>query len=315
VSGRRPQAITQAATALAEPGYPDAMRRVGLLVTVSLLLWAQPVLAAVSHPKKTVLARGIAGAAAVDGDHLVAWGGGRGRLAVYDDQTRTKTLMDIGRSCSRIVPIDASKGFFLISCGINGPEGPETLPIVFDSLTGVTIDLPPGVYDRIGTQWAEGAIDQGGREVVVYVNWHTGETYSEGEAPSGDVRTPFNLDSANLEAVALAAENFAVGSGMALEQVRDRGRYSVHLMGRMDDKRLARCAHACEALSMKGGLALWNDGPTKLFGYFLKSPHRRREWRVSEDAVVRGATKQRVYYLTPSTSSPQFSDLRSFSWR
>src|SRR3954454_19128949 len=40
VPGRSPQAPTQAATALAEPGYPDAMRRVGLLVVVALLLWA-----------------------------------------------------------------------------------------------------------------------------------------------------------------------------------------------------------------------------------------------------------------------------------
>ena len=291
------------------------MRRVPLLLAVALLLWAQPAMAAVSHPKKTLLARGIAGAAAVDGDHLVAWGGGHGRLAVYDDVTRTKTLMDIGRSCSRIVPLDASSGSFLISCGINGPEGPETRALIFDSVTGTTTDLPAGVYDRLGTEWVEGTIDQNGRSVVVYMNWHTGETYSEGESPSGDTRTPFDLDSANLQAVALAAENFAVGSGMALEQLRARGRYSIHLMGRMDDKRLASCAHACEAVSMKGGLALWNDGSTKLFGYRLKSPHRRKEWRVSDTAIVRGVTKQRIYYLTPSTSSPQFSDLRSFSWR
>jgi hypothetical protein len=291
------------------------MRRVALLLGLALLLGVQPAGAAVSHPTKTVLARGIAGAAAVDGDHLIGWGGGGGRLAVYDDLTRTKTLMDLGRSCTRVVPIDASRGFFLISCGINGPEGPETFPLIFDTATSTTIDLPQGAYDRIGTQWVEGTIDQGGRSAVAYVNWHTGEIYSEGEAPSGDVRTPFNLDSQNLDAVAQAAENFAVGSGQALEQVRSGRRYSIHLMGRMDDKRLASCAHKCEPLSMKGGLALWDDGATKLFGYGLRSPHRRREWRVSDGANVRGVTKQRIYYLTPSNSSPQFSDLRSFSWR
>jgi hypothetical protein len=291
------------------------MRRVGLVLGVLLLLCGQSASAAVSHPKKTVLARGIAGAAAVDGDHLVGWGGGGGRLAVYDDVTRTKTLMDIGRSCRRVVPVDASKGFFLISCGINGSQGPETLPIIFDSTSGTTIDLPAGVYDRIGTQWVEGTAETGGGSVVVYVNWHTGETYSEGEAPEGEIRTPFDLDSANLDAVALAAKSFAVGSGMAIEQVRSGRKFSIHLMGRMDDRRLASCAHACEPLSMKGGLALWDDGETRLFGYQLKSPHRRREWRVSDTAIVRGATKQRIYYLTPSASSPQFSDLRSFSWK
>jgi hypothetical protein len=290
------------------------MRRVALLLAVALLLGVQPATAAVSHPKKTVLARGIAGAAAVDGDHLVGWGGGHGRLAVYDDTTRTKTLMDIGRSCSRIVPLDASGGFFLISCGVNGAEGPETFPLIFDTATATTIDLPAGVYDRIGTQWVEGTVQSGGRPAVVYVNWHTGETYSEGEAPIGDIRTPFDLDSENLDAVGLAAESFAVAPGVALEQVRSRGRFSMHLMDRIDDRRLASCAHACRPLSMKGGLALWDDGSTKLFGYQMKAPHRRREWRVSDGAIVRGVTKQRIYYLTPSTSSPQFSDLRSFSW-
>jgi hypothetical protein len=262
-----------------------------------------------------VLARGIGGAAAVDGDHLVGWGGGAGRLALYDDRTRTKTLVPLDRSCTRIVPNDASHGVFLIGCGVNGPQGPETSPIVFDTTTGTSTDLPPGVYDRIGTQWVEGTVESGGHSVVAYTNWHTGETYSEGEAPRGDIRTPFDLDSENLDAVAPAAEHFAVGSGVAIEQVRSRRRYSMHLMGRMDDKRLADCSQACEPTSMKGGLALWNDGANKLFGYELVSPHRRREWRVSEDATVTGATKQRIYYLTPSALSPQFSDLRSFSWR
>src|SRR3982750_4224503 len=111
------------------------MRRGGLLLGGAVVLAVPAAAAAVSHPKKTVLARGIAGAAAVDGDHLVGWGGGHGRLAVYDDRTRTKTPMDIGRSCSRIVPLDASGGFFLISCGVNGAEGPETFPLIFDSAT------------------------------------------------------------------------------------------------------------------------------------------------------------------------------------
>jgi hypothetical protein len=291
------------------------MGRVVVLVALVLLIAAQPAAAAVSHPKKTVLARGIGGAAAVDGDHLVGWGGGHGRLAVYDDRTRTKTLFDLDRHCSRIVPIDASRGLFLINCGVNGAEGPETFPLVFDTATGTTTDLPPAAYERIGAQWVEGTIDTGDRSVVVYTNWHTGETRSEGEAPSGEIRTPFDLDSENLDAVALAGEDFVVGQGLALEQVRSGGRYSMHLMARIDDRRLAKCSRKCHPESMKGGLALWSDGDGKLFGYQLASPHRRREWRVSSDASVRGATARRIYYLTPSSSSPQFSDLRSFAWR
>src|SRR5439155_1645693 len=94
-----------------------------------------------------------------------------------------------------------------------------------------------------------------------------------------------------------------------------RGRYSIHLMGRMDDKLLARCATECHPVSMKGRLALWLEGESKLFGYTLRSPHRRLEWRVSSTAILRGATATRIYYLTPSLSSPQFPDLRSFAWR
>jgi hypothetical protein len=291
------------------------MWRVGLLCAVALLLSVQPAEAAVSHPKRTGLARGIIGAAAADGDHLVGWGGGRGRLALYDDRTRTKSLVELGRACSRVLPIDASAGSFLINCGVNGAQGPETHPLVYDTTTGVTVDLPPGTYELVGTQWVEGTIESGGRQIVIYTNWHTGETRSEGEAPSGEIRTPFDLDSENLDAVAVAGEDFVVGAGRALEQLHGRGRWSIHLMGRMDDTRLARCAGECHPVSLKGGLGLWLEGETKLFGYTLRSPHRRPEWRVSSTAIVRGATTRRIYYLTPSSSSPQFSDLRSFPWR
>src|SRR5947199_6116048 len=123
------------------------MRRVALVLAGALLLAVQPAGAAVSHPKKTVLVRGVR-AAAADGDHLVGWAGGHGRLALYDDRAGTKSLMDLDRSCSRIVPIDAAGGDFLISCGINGPEGPETFPIVFDTSTGTSVQPPPAVYDR-----------------------------------------------------------------------------------------------------------------------------------------------------------------------
>lgn len=290
------------------------MRRVALLAAGALLLAVQPAEASVSHPKKTVLVRGV-NAAAADGNHLVGWAGGHGRLALYDDRDGSKSFVDLDRSCNRIVIIAAANGAFLMDCGVNGQQGPETFPIVFDTTTATSVALPDAVYDRLGAQWAEGTMDSGGRSVVAYVNWHTGEVRSEGEAPSGETRTPFDLDSANLDAVALAAVNFAVGSGRALEQVRSGKRYSIHLMGRMDDKRIANCSHKCLPLSLTGGLALWNDGATRLFGFQLASPHRQRQWSVSDTALVAGVTKKRIYYLTPSTSSPQFQDLRSFSWR
>ena len=290
------------------------MKRFLLLSAVVLLLAAESAAAAVSHPRKTVIAREIAGSVAVDGVHLVGYGGGSGRIALFDDRTGETRKVEPGRSCTRVLPIDAADGFFLVNCGMNGPEGPVTQQIVFDSSTDTAIDLPLNAYEQIGKEWVEGTMESSGRDVVIYTNWHTGETRSEGEAPSGEIRTPFDLDSPNLDAVALAAKEFVVGASQALEQVRSRGRYSIHLRGRIDDRRIRRCGRACHPVSMKGGLALWSEGATKLFGYRLKT-RRRFEWRVSDSAVVRGSTQKRVYYLTPSLSSPQFSDLRSFRWR
>ena len=117
------------------------MRRFLLLFAVILLLAAEPAMAAVSHPRKVVHARGIAGAIAVDGVHLVGYGGGGGRIALFDDRTRTTRKVKPGRDCTRVIPIDASDGFFLINCGMNGAEGPVTQQIVFDSRTDTAIDL------------------------------------------------------------------------------------------------------------------------------------------------------------------------------
>ena len=290
------------------------MKRFLLLTAVVLLLAADAAVAAVSHPPKKVHARGIAGSIAVDGVHLVGYGGGGGRIALYDDRTRTTRKVAPGRTCTRVLPIDAVDGFFLVNCGLNGAEGPVVQQIIFDSRTDTAIDLPLNTYEQIGKEWVEGTTESSGRDVVIYTNWHTGETRSEGEAPSGEIRTPFDLDSPNLDAVALAAKEFVVGASQALEQVRSRRRYSMHLRGRISDRTLRRCARVCHPVSMKGGLALWSEGATKLFGYRLKT-RRRFEWRVSDTAIVRGATEKRVYYLTPSTSSPQGLDLRSFPWR
>ena len=167
------------------------MTRFALLSAMVLLLAVEPAAAAVSHPRRTVIARQIAGSVAVDGVHLVGYSGGRGRIALFDDRTGKTRRVLPGRTCTRVVPIDARAGFFLVNCGANGPEGPVVNQIVFDSHTDEAIDLPGGTYERIGTQWVEGTTPSGDADVVIYTNWHTGETRSEGEAPSGEIRTPF----------------------------------------------------------------------------------------------------------------------------
>jgi hypothetical protein len=290
------------------------------LVSLSLLLaclCAAPAEAAVTRPYRATIARSIGGAAAVDGAHLVAWGAGGGQLALYDDRSTSKSVVDLGRPCASVNPLDGSAGIFLINCGVNGQQGVETRQLVYDSGTGDVTDLVDNTNELIGRYWVQGTLDSGGRQVVIYTNWHTGETRSEDAPRSGEVRTPFDLDSPNLDAVAPAATEFVVGSSLALEQVRSgrRRSYSIHLMGRMDDRRLSQCSSACIPVSLKGGLALWaNDSGTRLFGYRLRSGGRV-EWNIPDVAVVRGSTTRRVYYLTPKVNNPQFFDLRSFGWR
>ncbi len=129
----------------------------------------------------------------------------------------------------------------------------------------------------------------------------------------GKNQTPFDLDSPDLDPVALAGPEFVVGSSMALEQVRAGKGYAIHLVGPSTDRTIYRSAHRSQLISLKGGLALWQDGARRLLGYKLSS-RRRLQWRIPDTAVVRGSTAHRVYYLTPRDSS-LFADLRSFAWR
>jgi hypothetical protein len=133
-------------------------------------------------------------------------------------------------------------------------------------------------------------------------------------APSaGQIQTPFDLDSPDLEPVALAGPEFVVGSSMALEQVRARKGWAIHLVGPSTDRTIYRSARRSQLVSLKGGLALWQSGARRLLGYAL-AKRRRLEWTIPDTAVIRGSTEHRVYYLTPRDSS-LFADLRSFAWR
>jgi hypothetical protein len=291
-------------------------RLVAALSLLFLCLCAAPAHSAVSRPYRSILAKGIGGSTAADGGHLVAWGGGKGRLALYDDRTNEKILFDLARGCHSVSPLDGSAGVFLINCGVDTAAGVDTHQLIFDTETGDLIDAPGNTYELIGRNWLQGTADSGGDEVVIYTNWHTGETRTENALRFGAMRTPFDLDSPNLDAIAPAAVEFVVGSSMALEQMRSgpKRRYSIHLMDRIRDKRLATCSRPCTPVSLKGGLAMWSDDSGKLFGYALGSK-RLREWNMADTNVVRGSTSRRVYFLTPKLSSPQFFDLRTFRWR
>jgi hypothetical protein len=294
-------------------------RLVSALSLLILCLSAAPAHAAVSRPYRSILAKGISGATAVDGGHLVAWGGGKGRLALYDDRSNDKTLTFLDRPCNSVSPLDGSAGVFLVNCGVETAGGVETRQLVFDSASSEVTDVagtPANSYEQIGQNWLQGTTDSGGDEVVIYTNWHTGETRTENSLRFGAIRTPFDLDSPNLDAIAPAAVEFVVGSSMALEQVRSgtKRRYSMHLMDRIGDKRIANCSRPCSPVSLKGGLAMWGTDAGKLYGYGIQTK-RFREWNMSDTNVVRGSTSRRVYFLTPKLSSPQFFDLRSFRWR
>jgi hypothetical protein len=264
--------------------------------------------------KVDVEAKAIGGAVAVDGGHLVAWGDRAGTLTVLDDQTGAKTAIALDRPCDHIYAIDGSNGLFLVDCGITGPVGPETQQLVVDAATGDVTDLVGDSYKRIGRHWLQGSVDIGGRAFILYTEMHTGETRTVRQPRSGQIQTPYDLDSPDLEPVALAAPAFVVGDSMALEQVRAGKRWAIRLVGPSIDRRIYTCAHRCELVSVKGGLALWREGARRLHGY-VYGKRRLREWQVPESATVRGSSERRVYYLTPRPASPLFADLRSFTWR
>jgi hypothetical protein len=278
-----------------------------------MLLVATCICTPAADAKVSVVAREIGGAAGIDGGHLAAWGDRAGDLVVLDDVTGSRTTMALGGTCARVYAIDASDGLVLVDCGTSGPAGPETHQLVVDVPTGAVTDLVGDTYKRIGRYWVQGTADVGGRAFTLYTAWQTGETRMVRAPRTGQIQTPFDLDSPDLEPVALAGPEFVVGSSMALEQVRAPKGWAIHLVGPSTDRTVYRSTRRAQLVSLKGGLALWQSGARRLLGYAYRS-RRHFEWRIPDTAVVRGSTAHRVYYLTSQDSSI-FSDLRSFAWR
>lgn len=290
------------------------MRHLTALLLVATCFYAPSADAKVSRPHISVVAKAIGGAAAVDGGDLAAWGDRAGALAVLNDRTGEQTTVALERPCTHIYAIDASDGLLLINCGVSGLTGPETQQLVVEADTGAITDLADKNYRRIGRYWVQGTADVGGRAFLLYTAWQTGESRMVRAPGAGQIQTPFDLDSPDLDPVALAGPEFVVGSSMALKQVRRGKGWAIHLVGPERDRTIYRSARRSQLVSLKGGLALWREGSRRLLGYALQS-RRRLEWRISASTVVRGSTEHRVYFLTPSASSTMLSDLRWFAWR
>jgi hypothetical protein len=152
---------------------------------------------------------------------------------------------------------------------------------------------------------------------VIHTNWHTSETRSEGALFGSEPRTPFDLDSEALDPIGPVGTDFVVGSGRVLDHVRTGRRqrgHAIELQRGERRRRIYRCIGPCRPISLKGGLALWVNGPDSLYGYALEA-RRRATWWMPDTAVVTGSTARRVYYVTPSAAGAGLMDFRSFRWR
>jgi hypothetical protein len=264
-----------------------------------------------ARPPTSVVTQRLGGAAAADGWRYVAWGGGDGQVTVLDDVAGSTSIFGLGRDCDRVYPLSGSHGFFLVNCDIQGRAGIESSQFVLDVQTGVVTALAGTGWTSIGRNWVQGTGDDGLGPFAIYLNWHTGDTITEGLPGSGEMRLPYDLDSPGLDTVAPpTARDFVAGRAGALELV---GR-SVRFVSWSDDTRLGSCRPECSLVSVTGAVALWSDGSATLSGY-VPASGRRLHWKLPADAVVRGATARRVYYLAPRQFDPQFFRLKTFRWR
>src|SRR3954451_18020981 len=105
-----------------------------VLAVGAIGLGAAPAGARVSHPHRSVVAAKVNGAAAADGEHLVAWGNGTGSLRLFDDRFGTRGDVPLGPACDRPYPINGSHALFIVGSHVNGATGTETHQLVVDSL-------------------------------------------------------------------------------------------------------------------------------------------------------------------------------------
>jgi hypothetical protein len=286
------------------------VRALAAALAFMLVLAAAAPAAQPRKPRSSFVVKRTKGAAVVDGSRYAAWSGAGGRLAVLDERNGKRDLFDLGEECDHVLPISGSGGSFLVNCSVTGLQGVENHQYILDASSGRAKLLEQNGFAQLGRQWLQGSGEDRFGRFLVYTNWHTGETITEGVTGSGRTRVPYDLDSRGLDAVAPAAADFVVGGGYSLERV---GR-TIHLVGWDGDTMLHRCAGDCTPVSVKGGLALWSDGEGKLFGRALASG-RRYAWRVPAAAEVRGSTGRRIYYLMPLALDPQYFSLKSFRWR
>ena len=196
---------------------------------------------------------------------------------------------------------DASNGRILLTCGKT--ERDSWLVLNARSLAIAHVDSNPCLaFDRIGSYWLEGGDFCTGHGSVVYLNWRTGQKGGEG-LTDGDERTPFDLDTSALDAIGPRHVDFVTGAHAALP-----GGRRVALIAHSRVRQIARCHAPCEAVALKGGIALWTNGAGNIEGYALRTG-KRFFWSLPEQPQVVGATTRRVYHMTGA------GDLKSLRWR
>jgi hypothetical protein len=220
------------------------------------------------------------------------------------------------RSRVRLRPAGAP-GLFPVSCR----GGPSTWMVVNVESGQIT---PVGdehtdeceAFDRIGSYWVEGARTCT-RGTSFYRDWHTGEEQGDG-VPGGELRQPYDLDTATLRRLGPQRRLYVVGSSRVLSRVRTghkRPRYAIELRGPGIRTRRSRCSGRCARAPSR---VAWRLARPRWFEVArLRARERQRlTWDMPMPATVVGSTTSRVYYTTPNHSNPSvLRDLKSFRWR
>lgn len=283
--------------------------------------WAAP------QPARSAVAKSIH-QAAVDGGHFVVWSkqgpdgapGRPGRVVVLNDTTGSRKTVELGRACDSVSAPDGHEGRFVIAC----PFGLKTYTLILDAGSGKVTNVGDEHaadcygYFRIGRHWLEGTSDCSGHQVVIYTNWHTGETRTDGDL-LGDPRRPYNLDRPSLPASGPVSQFFRADGPRVLKWSQVTGstggtRELLHLLlpGRKPQQ-LLPCGR-CMPLSLKAGLAVWKVFGDIRYEAYVIATRRRLHWRLADGAQVVGATAKRVYFTVPSKSNSLRRDLKTFRW-